>query len=231
MKTLDLIGEFRNRYNKRVVSHYQDREDRNRWAASLLNETPGNNVLNLGGGGNRHLAKHLGSQWRVHELDMVGDCDTTLNLDEIDRLPFDDSAFDACCAFDVLEHLEHFHLIADEMHRVSRSTILISLPNSAVEMMSICRDIRNFNDPLENGVYSKYYGLPVVPPKDRHRWWLTFEDIVRYFLWFEKSKSCVVEFYIPDDDFTLKRKVFRFVAGERLYLTLCCSSIWIKIKK
>lgn len=231
MKNSNFIAEFMSRYDRTTVPAYQDREGRNRWAASYLRGLPGTTVLNLGGGGRRHLAKHLGARWRVHEVDMTGDCDTRLNLDEIERLPFADAAFDICCAFEVLEHLNHLHLIADEMFRVAGSTVLISLPNSAIEMGPILANRRYFNDPLENGVYSKFYGLPVAPPPDRHRWWLTFEDIVRYCLWYEETHACAVTFFIPNDEFSLKRKLFRWLCGERLYLTLFCSSVWICIQK
>ncbi len=84
---------------------------------------------------------------------------------------------------------------------------------------------------MQNGVYSKYYGLPLAPPEDRHRWWLTFEDIVRFGLRFEQTHSCRLAFYVPDDEFSIKRTLFRILAGERRYLTFCCSSVWLKITK
>lgn len=231
MKDIDLISEFKERYNKGVVPFYQDRDDRNRWAASFIETFPGRKLLNLGGGGRRYLGKHLGPEWRVHEIDIAGDCDTILNLDEVDRLPFEDDCFDTCCAFEVLEHLEKFHLIANEMYRVSKSSMLISLPNAAVEAFLILRNRRINNNSLENGVYSKYFGLPLKVPEDRHRWWLTFEDIVRYFLWFEREKPCDVEFLIPRPDPTIKRKLFRFIAGERIFLNFFCTNVWMKISK
>lgn len=231
MRDANWLQEFTKRRDLALVPAYDDREGRNRWAASVLKTFPGNRILNLGGGGMRHLQKYLGSEQRVHEVDIVGDHDTRLNLDEVDRLPFEDGSFDTCCAFEVLEHLEHFHLICDEMYRVSRSTLLISLPNSAAEIVGICRNTRIYNNPLENGVYSKFYGMPLKPPEDRHRWWLTFEDIIRYFVRFEQTKSCHVSFFIPDHGQSLKRKLLRILIGRRLYLTLFCSSVWIKIQK
>jgi SAM-dependent methyltransferase len=225
------LQEFAKRCDRSLVPAYDDREGRNRWAAALVKTFPGNSILNLGGGGQRHLQKYVGAEQRVHEVDIVGDCDTTLNLDELDHLPFMDDSFDTCCAFEVLEHLERFHLICDEMYRVCKSTLLISLPNSAVEIVGICRNMRIYNDPLENGVYSKFYGLPIRFPKDRHRWWLTFEDIVRYFVWFEQAKSCEVKFFIPEHGQGWKRKGLRMLISRRLFLTLFCSSVWIRIQK
>jgi len=231
VKDANWLQEFSKRLDVTAVPAYDDREGRNRWAASIVKAFPGKRILNLGGGGRRYLQKYLDPDHHVHEVDIVGDHDTNLDLDKIDRLPFEDGSFDTCCAFEVLEHLEQFHLVCDEMYRVCKSTLLISLPNSGVEMVGICRNTRFYNDPLENGVYSKFYGLPLGAPEDRHRWWLTFEDIVRYFVWFEEAKSCNVSFYIPDDAYSLKRKIFRHLISDRLYLTFFCSTVWIKIQK
>jgi SAM-dependent methyltransferase len=231
MSESSLIAGFQSRYDRTLVPAYQDRDGRNRWAASYLRTLGGTTVLNLGGGGRRHLAQHLGPGVQVHELDVTGDCDTCLNLDQIERLPFEDGAFDICCALELLEHVDRLHLIADEMFRVTKSRLLISLPNAAIEIGQILANRRYFNDPAQNGVYSKFYGLPVTPPADRHRWWLTFEDIVRYWLWYEKQHACTVKFFIPDDEFSLKRKLFRRLCGERLYLTMFCSTVWISVNK
>jgi len=225
------VMEFAKRRNRATVPKYDSRESRNRWAATIVKTYPGTRILNVGGGGKRHLQKHLGPAHIVHELDIVGDCDTTLNLDQTNRLPFEDESFDTCCAFEVLEHLENFHLISEEMYRVCASRLLISLPNSATEIMSIVHNIKTYSDSLEHGVYTKFSGLPIKTPTDRHRWWLTFEDIVRYFIKFEEAHSCAVTFFIPNDYPGLKRRLFRALAGERLYLTLFCNSVWIEIRK
>lgn len=231
MNITDILSKFQDRNNRNIVPFYEDREGRNRWASSIVRSFPGNKLLNLGGGGKRHLAKHLGSQWSVHEIDITGDCDTILNLDQIDRLPFEDEFFDTSCAFEVLEHLEQFHLIANEMYRVSKSTVLISLPNAAVEARYIFRNQRCRDDAVMHGVYSKFNGLPLVAPEDRHRWWFTFEDIIRYFLYFEAENNCTVEYYIPQPDPTLTRKLFRLIVGERIFLNFFCTNVWVKISK
>lgn len=228
---MNLLAEFEKHRNHALTPSYHDRDSRNLWAASLVRTLPGRTVLNIGGGGMRHLQNHLGKEWKVHEVDITGDCDTRLNLDSVDRLPFDDASFDTVCGFDVLEHLEHFHLIADEMFRVARSTVLWSLPNAATEMALIFKNTRDFPDPNNNGVYSKYYGLPLQTPEDRHRWWLTFDDIVRFCLHFATRKGCKLEFFIRDSEFSLKRSLFRRFAGERRFLTFFCPTVWIKLQK
>lgn len=231
MRRTDLITKFQERHSDDIVPFYVDREDRNRWASTIVKDFPGRHLLNLGGGGKRHLGNHLGSQWNVHELDIVGDCDTKLNLDQVNRLPFADEFFDTSCAFEVLEHLEKLHLITNEIYRVTKSTVLISLPNAAVEAIYILRNQRVYDDTVAHGVYSKFNGLPLKEPEDRHRWWMTFEDIIRYFLKFEAENDCTIEFYIPQPDPTVSRKLFRFLVGERIFLNFFCTNVWIKISK
>ncbi|HTU65154.1 MAG TPA: methyltransferase domain-containing protein [Steroidobacteraceae bacterium] len=227
----DQIALFKRHRNTALTPRYHDRDSRNAWAASLVRDLPGRAVLNIGGGGQRHLQKHLGGDWRIHEVDIAGDCDTKLNLDQVDRLPFADGEYDTVCGFDVLEHLEHFHFIASEMYRVARTSLLWSLPNAGTEAAGILRNVRDYPDPAQNGVYSKYYGLPLAPPEDRHRWWLSFDDIIRYADAFARQRQARLEFFIPDDEFSLKRSLFRALAGERRYLNFFCSTVWIRFTK
>ena len=148
----------------------------------------------------------------------------------LSRLPFDDRSFDAVCAFDVLEHLENFHLLNEEMFRVAKDYILISLPNSAAE---------TFYDPLRNrpqrlsdwdrGTFSQYYGLPLRRPTDRHRWWIYFHDIVRFYFYFSLRHGASLEFWTPR--LNVRKKFFKLVFGAHLCYLFFCPTVWIKIGK
>lgn len=50
---------------------------------------------------------------------------------DVRKLPFQDASFDVVCAFEVLEHLpfEDFSVAVSELHRVSRGSVLLSLPH------------------------------------------------------------------------------------------------------
>ena len=82
---------------------YVDRQDRNRFAAEQLKSTKITRILNIGGGGARHLQATLANnEIEVFEIDITGECDLKVNLDELSALPFEDNSFDVVCGFDVL---------------------------------------------------------------------------------------------------------------------------------
>lgn len=232
INTKDLYNFFRAKRNDLVSPIYYDREGRNQFAAKEIHKLSNiSKILNIGGGGKRHLKSALNlSSIEVTEIDIQGDCDIKADLDKIKQLPFQDGEFDLACAFDVLEHLENFHLMNDELLRVSKQFVLISLPNSASEFY--CGPLRNkyINRDVDNeGCYSIFYGLPLSKPIDRHRWWIYFLDIIRYYYAFSDKHGVQVEFWTEKEN--LRKKLFRYVFGEHLCLTLFCPNVWILIKK
>jgi hypothetical protein len=229
--SLDLHKIFQQHLNNNIDAYYIDREDRNRFAAEQIKTFGITNVLNIGGGGKRHLQSSLGQDYKVFEIDIVGDCDLELNLDRIDRLPFEDNTFDLCCAFDVLEHLEQFHLMNDELYRVSKSTVLIALPNSVEEIFPnvFLRNRPQQIPDLNRGTFSKFYGLPLQVPYDRHRWWLYFQDIIRFYYYFAQKNQCHLEFWTVKSG--LKRRILGSIIGRHLHNTFLLPYIWIKLIK
>ena len=110
-------------------------------------------------------------------VDMRPDADIVLNLDHDTRpdgtiLPFADRSFDTVLCTDVLEHVDRCHRVFDELCRVSRDRVIVSLPNP----------LGNMIESLKKGTNGrmKYYGLPVEPPADRHRWFFGFEEAAEF---------------------------------------------------
>lgn len=226
----NIMNEFKKKHNRTVDAGYTDREDRNRFASEQMVKLGGRKILNLGGGGERHLSAQLPGDYQVYEVDIVGDCDLKLNLDKTDSLPFEDKSFDISCAFDVLEHLESFHLMNEEMYRVSRSFVLLSLPISSYEIYhNVLKNKPQKRPDLNRGIFSKYYGLPLVVPEDRHRWWLYFGDIVRYYTWFSRLKNTKVEFWVPLP--RGKMGLLKKLIGGHLYYTFFCPHVWVLIER
>ena len=212
-----------------IAAEWKSRFDRSKFVKLISENRACKKILNVGSGGNRELAKIVNSSTSVFDIDMAGVCDLKLNLDCIEALPFTDGEFEMVCAMDVLEHLENFHLINDELFRVSSKYVLISLPNSASEFLQIALGRRDIGPEVERGVFSKYYGLPIKAPPDRHRWWLYPQDIVRFYETYARTRGCKVNYFIPGASFS--RSIARLLLGKRLYFTFLLPHIAVLLEK
>ena len=174
--------------------------------------------------------RKYGNSSEVIEVDIEGSNDFRINLNSKKKLPFKDKEYDVVTAFDVLEHLEYFHFVFDEMIRISKKTIIISLPISSYEIFEkVILGLLRENDRKKHGVFSKYYGLPLKEVFDRHRWWLYFEDVVEYSKHISIKKSLNVEFYISDKK--LWKRIMRRILPKRIFYNFFIPSIFIKFEK
>ncbi|MBM3883359.1 MAG: class I SAM-dependent methyltransferase [Verrucomicrobia bacterium] len=105
-------------------------------------------------------------------IDVAGQPDRVVNLEHIDRLPFDSASFDCVVCADVLEHLDNLHQVFDELVRVARRYLILSLPNNwANARRAIARGRGHVG----------HYGLPPEPPLDRHKWFFSLEEAHAFF--------------------------------------------------
>lgn len=117
------------------------------------------------------LRKLVHQPFRYVGVDLRPDADIVVNLDK-DPLPFPDRHFDAVLCTDVLEHLERCHAVFDDLCRVARDRVIVSLPNPLWNLL--CAAFEGL------GARLKYYGLPVEPPADRHRWFFGHDEAVEF---------------------------------------------------
>lgn len=141
-------------------------------------------------------------------IDIMGNPDIRLNLEEVDALPFDDAVFDCVVCADVLEHLDNLHFIVDEIIRVSKRYIIISMPNNwANARRAIARGKGSIG----------HYGLPEEPPLDRHKWFFSLSEAIDFFRKQAKKKN-----------FLLLRCLQMRNQGP--YLSDCCEGHFIPLK-
>ncbi len=163
---------------------YKSREERSKWLVERFRKAISNSSKLLDVGCyNADLKKHLTDNISYTGIDIAGKPDIFINLDEIDKLPFEDNHFDTVICADVLEHLENIHLIFDELCRVSKKYIIITLPNAYAvipEFIKGKKYAQNIEKRLQYGKYSKFYGLPYEKPADRHRWFFAFDESVDF---------------------------------------------------
>ena len=144
---------------------FKDRKARSGYIAERFRPYISGRVLDVGC--DKALLKTLVPGLDYIGVDFGGTPDLSINLEEIDHLPFDDSFFDCVVCSDVLEHLDNLHHIFGELVRVSSRFLIISLPNNWA----------NARRPLERGRGSfDKYGLPAERPKDRHKWFFSLAE-------------------------------------------------------
>lgn len=149
---------------------YSGRDDKAAYIADKYHAILTGRILDVGCD-QRQLRSHIPACASYTGIDLAPPADITLDLDA-NPLPFPDRAFDTVVCCDVLEHLEHIHTVADELFRVAASRVIISLPNPIKALL------QSLYEGARDGL--KWYGLPLEPQKDRHRWFFGFEDAVRF---------------------------------------------------
>lgn len=149
---------------------YTDRLEKARFIADKYRPVLGGSVLDVGCGG-RHLAAFVPRPDLYVGVDITPPCDVVVDLDR-EALPFADASMDAVLCCDVLEHLDAAHRMLDECCRVSRSRVIVSLPNPVRDFL-----VSVF---AGSGGALKYYGFPAEDPGNRHRWFFGFEEAAAF---------------------------------------------------
>ena len=144
---------------------FPTRESRSRFVAEQFGDLLKGSVLDVGCW-EADLRRFLPAA-RYTGIDVAGKPDVQVNLETAERLPFDNASFDTLVCTDVLEHLDSLHRVFDELVRVARRHIVVSLPNCWF----------GARRPLARGRGDfAHYGLPVERPVDRHKWFFNFTE-------------------------------------------------------
>ncbi|MBN1253037.1 MAG: class I SAM-dependent methyltransferase [Bacteroidales bacterium] len=163
---------------------YKNREERSKWLAKRFESeiSDSKNLLDIGCY-NADLKNFISKNINYTGIDIAGKPDVFLNLDKIEKLPFNDNSFDTIVCADVLEHLENIHLIFDELCRVSNKNIIITLPNAYANIPDFFlakKYSKNIETQKQFGKHIKFYGLPLEKPDDRHRWFFSFSEAIDF---------------------------------------------------
>lgn len=146
---------------------FRGREDKLAILGNLLRNYLTGDVLDVGCD-----AKYVSDfvHGRYVGVDIAGSPDLRVNV-EI-GLPFQDKTFDTVLAFDILEHLDCIYSAFTELCRVSRSYVIVGLPNMYEwHFRFLFMSGKNI---------SGKYGLCIDPPVDRHRWLFNLDNAERF---------------------------------------------------
>jgi len=168
--------------------HFKERSQRSEYVAQRFRNYLKNRVADIGCF--QAPLRTLLADCEYTGVDVAGAPDIKLNLDSIDPLPFQENEFDAVLCIEVLEHLDNLHVVFDELVRISKRYVIVSLPNC-------WRDARR---KIEKGTGDfLHYGLPVEKPLDRHKWFFNCQQAEEFLVYkAEKHKLDIVELFVTE---------------------------------
>lgn len=159
-------------YIKRNYHPFSNRRGRAEFISSYFKNLfqDASSVLDVGCSDN-DLKKIVGSS--VYGIDISGNPDKTVDLEKEKLASFSDNQFDLSVCTEVLEHIDNFYEVLDDLCRVSGTHVLISLPN--------CPDIWKTLRIIFTQSTGKFYGLPLEKPEDRHKWFFSWKELDIFF--------------------------------------------------
>lgn len=153
----------------RDLVSFSTRESRMEYLARVFAPVLRGRVLDVGC--DRRYLKKLVPALDYVGIDVGGEPDLVVDLEQTPRLPFDDREFDVVVCSEVLEHLDNLHHVFGELVRVSKKHVLISLPNCWTAARR----------PVARGKGAiGHYGLPSARPMDRHKWFFSLSEAAEF---------------------------------------------------
>jgi hypothetical protein len=217
------------RYQHFPSSAYSDREGRNRFLGDAFRDILSGKIVNIGGGGKKHLATWLPDGCEYTEIDVAGQPDIVMDLEKDLPMPFESRSFDTVVCTDVLEHLDNFHEVFDELCRLSRRYVIISLPNAwASNMWGMTRGA---------GASGKFYGLPTQQPEDRHKWFFSFSEAEKFLIersaerQFRPARWVTIGYVGASFAGRLMRSFASIAFGRTGRLNLFSGTIWVLLER
>ncbi len=152
---------------------YTDRQSKGEYVWRKYQSILQGQILDVGAD-ECHLRPFLPSGTQYTGIGLGGKPDLEINLEK-EKIPFPDNHFDCVLCLDVLEHVENIHTLFDDLCRVSRRHVVISLPNAWADFYNMLR-LREYapNRPM------KFYNLPLEPPQDRHKWFFSLDEANKF---------------------------------------------------
>ncbi len=199
--------------------HFNKRAVRSEYIAENFAQYLKGKVLDVGC--DEALLKSLVTDIDYTGIDVGGSPDLVIDLEEIERLPFDDNAFDSIVCSDVLEHLDQLHHIFFELVRVSGRYLVISLPNNWC----------NARRPIEKGHgHFSFYGLPASKPVDRHKWFFGLSEAKEFFeAQQEIFQIKIIEMVVNEKPRSVASRILRRIRYPRQehYLNRYAHTLWV----
>jgi hypothetical protein len=149
---------------------YSSRRTKAKFVYEKYKDILNGNILDVGAD-EMYLKEYLPSETDYTGIGL-GENENLIKIDlEEEPIPFEDNTFDCVLCLDVLEHLDNIHDVFDSICSVSKKWVIVSLPNPWRGFLDIIR----FKQ-YKPGQNTKFYGLPIEKPNDRHKWFYSSSE-------------------------------------------------------
>lgn len=155
-------------------------------------------------------------------IGLGGSVDVQIDLEK-QKLPYEGNSFDVVLCLDVLEHLDNMHEVFDELCRITRNYLIISLPNPW----------RAFTTMLRMGYYRhselpmKFFNLPTEPSADRHKWFYGVHEAERFLRERGRMNGMeILQMDRHDTELNLKKRLYRVVSRFIVHKDVDEDSLW-----
>lgn len=198
---------------------YKNREERAEYTALKYEKFLKDRVLDVGCW-NKYLKKYLKKDVEYIGIDIAGNPDVFVDLEK-QKIPFPDNSFNCVVCTDVLEHLDNIHEIFDELLRVTKKYVIISLPN--------CYSA-NIKDIIRGRSGLKFYGLPLEKPETRHKWFFNYQEAEEFIMKrAEKNHAKAIEISTIEIK-SFRNFILKILLGKK-YKNIVYPYLWALIEK
>lgn len=214
--------------NRNIYFPFGNREERAEFVSKIYKNFLKNSVLDVGCS-EGSLKNCMSKDVKYVGIDISGKPDIIIDLEKDKLKIFEDNSFYTIVCTEVLEHLENIHEMFDELCRVSKRFIIISLPNNWVLFKFSLLSGKNGQ---------KFYGLPIEIPSDRHKWFFNYDQAFNFIKERGLRNKFIIrnKFSIPIIPNTLRLQIFNiffkiYYRNQYGYNNLFFSNIWVLLEK
>lgn len=212
---------------------YHDRKSKAKYVYDRYKKFLEGMILDVGAD-QCYLKEHLTEETKYVGVGLGNTVDINMNLEK-QKIPFEDSSFDCVLCLDVLEHLDNIYDVFDDICRVTKKYIIISLPNPHSVFWYYL-----MHGDYEENQHMKFYGLPVEKPDDRHKWFFSTQEAKNFIKYrARKNNMEIIQIDlegggIPKTNI-IRKLILKFAFKKHLKLlynkNLYSGTLWVVLKK
>jgi hypothetical protein len=190
---------------------YTDRKTKSKYVYEKYKSILKNSILDIGAD-NCYLKENLPDNVTYTGIGL-GDHPDLLKIDlEKEAIFLDNDSYYCVLCLDVLEHLDNIHDVFAECCRITSRYLILSFPNPWADLMNSLR----FNKYRDNKNL-KFYGLPVKPEEDRHKWFFPFSELKTFVeINAQKNAMKIIDVQVNNEHFHKNIKNFYHIALMKL---------------